>query len=113
MPAGVRNSSAAPPLPDLILDQEKVHEALDGAGHDFTVDRLDSHVVDVIFHMNNASALLRLKDILEDDDVSYGIRGGLYTQGAFGTKKLKIEKMGRINLKEPRRSDGSAMMLSP
>jgi LEA14-like dessication related protein len=66
----------------------------------FTVDRLDSHVVDVIFHMNNASALLRLKDILEDDDVSYGIRGGLYTQGAFGTKKLKIEKMGRINLKD-------------
>jgi len=67
----------------------------------FTVDRLDSYVIDVIFHMNNASALLRLKDILEDKDkeVSYGVRGGLYTQGAFGTKKLKVEKSGHIDLK--------------
>jgi len=67
----------------------------------FTVDRLDSHVVDVVFHMNNVSALLRLKDILEneDNDVSYDVRGGLYTQGAFGTKKLKVEKTGRIDLR--------------
>jgi len=64
----------------------------------FTVDRLDSSVVDVVFHVNNVSALLRLKDILDDDDVSYGVRGGLYTQGAFGTKKLKVEKTGRIDL---------------
>ena len=64
----------------------------------FTVDRLDSSVVDVVFHINNASALLRLKDILDDNDVSYGVRGGLYTQGAFGTKKLKVEKTGRIDL---------------
>lgn len=82
----------------LYLEDKKV-----GTGtskESFTVDRLDSSVVDVLFHLNNASALLRIKDILEDDDVSYGIRGGLYTQGAFGTKKLKIEKMGRINLKD-------------
>ena len=81
----------------LYLEDKKV-----GTGtskESFTVDRLDSYVVDVIFHINNASALLRIKDILEDDDVSYGIRGGLYTQGAFGTKKLKVEKTGRIDLK--------------
>lgn len=66
----------------------------------FTVDRLDSSVVDVVFHINNASALLRLRDILEDNDVSYGVRGGLYTQGTFGTKKLRIEKTGRIDLEE-------------
>ncbi len=82
----------------LYLEDKKV-----GTGtskESFTVDRLDSHVVDVIFHMNNASALLRLKDILEnkDKEVSYGVRGGLYTQGAFGTKKLKVEKTGRIDL---------------
>jgi LEA14-like dessication related protein len=65
----------------------------------FTIDRLDSSVVDVLFHINNASALLRIKDILEDEDVSYGISGGLYTQGAFGTKKLKVEKTGRIDLR--------------
>lgn len=82
----------------LYLEDKKV-----GTGtskESFTVDRLDSYVVDVVFHMNNASALLRLKDILEDSDkeVSYGVRGGLYTQGAFGTKKLKVEKTGVIDL---------------
>lgn len=73
----------------------------------FTVDRLDSYVVDVVFHMNNASALLRLKDILEnkDTEVSYGVRGGLYTQGSFGTKKLKVEKSGRIDLGKARLPD--------
>jgi len=84
----------------LYLEDKKV-----GTGtskESFTVDRLDSHVVDVIFHMNNASALLRLKDILEnkDKEVSYGVRGGLYTQGAFGTKKLKVEKSGTIDLEK-------------
>ena len=83
----------------LYLEDKKV-----GTGtskESFTVDRLDSYVIDVVFHMNNASALLRLKDILEDKDkeISYGVRGGLYTQGAFGTKKLKVEKSGRIDLK--------------
>jgi LEA14-like dessication related protein len=82
----------------LYLEDKKV-----GTGtskESFTVDRLDSYVVDVIFHINNASALLRLKDIIEtkDDEISYGVRGGLYTQGAFGTKKLKIDKTGRIEL---------------
>jgi LEA14-like dessication related protein len=82
----------------LYLEEKKI-----GTGtskESFTVDRLDSYVVDVVFHMNNASALLRLKDILEDEDkeISYGVRGGLFTQGAFGTKKLKVEKTGRIDL---------------
>jgi LEA14-like dessication related protein len=84
----------------LYLEDKKV-----GTGtskESFTVDRLDSYVVDVIFHMNNASALLRVKDILEDKDkeISYGVRGGLYTQGAFGTKKLKVEKTGTIDLEK-------------
>jgi LEA14-like dessication related protein len=82
----------------LYLEDKKI--GMGTSKESFTVDRLDSSVIDVIFHINNASALLRIKDILEDDDVSYGIRGSLYTQGAFGTKKLKIEKMGRIDLKK-------------
>ena len=82
----------------LYLEDKKV-----GTGtskESFTVDRLDSYVIDVVFHMNNASALLRLKDILEnkDTEVSYGVRGGLYTQGSFGTKKLKVEKTGHLDL---------------
>jgi LEA14-like dessication related protein len=66
----------------------------------FDVDRLDSTVVDVVFHINNASALLRLKDILRgtDNEVSYGVRGGLYTQGTFGTRKLKVDQTGTVNL---------------
>jgi LEA14-like dessication related protein len=81
----------------------------------FTVDRLDSSVVDVVFHINNASALLRLKDILDDNDVSYGVRGGLYTQGTFGTKKLKVEKTGRIDLKGtmPSDTDGPDLLNPP
>jgi LEA14-like dessication related protein len=84
----------------LYLENKKV-----GTGtskESFTVDRLDSHVVDVIFHMNNASAFLRLKDIFQNNDkeISYGVRGGLYTQGAFGTKKLKVEKSGTIDLED-------------
>jgi len=84
----------------LYLEDKKV--GMGTSKESFTVDRLDSYVVDVVFHMNNASALLRLKDILEDKDkeVSYGVRGGLYTQGAFGTKKLKVEKTGRIDLEK-------------
>jgi LEA14-like dessication related protein len=84
----------------LYLEDKKVGTGT--SNESFTVDRLDSSVIDVIFHINNASALLRLKDILEDEDkeVSYGVRGGLFTEGAFGTKKLKVEKTGRVDLKK-------------
>jgi LEA14-like dessication related protein len=73
----------------------------------FTVDRLDSSVVGVLFHINNASALLRLKDIFEAEgtNISYGVRGGLYTQGTFGAKKLKVEKTGTIDLTNPAPSE--------
>ena len=82
----------------LYLDDKKVGTGT--TSESFTVERLDSYVVDVTFHINNASALLRIKDIIEtkDNELSYGVRGGLFTQGAFGTKKLKIEKTGTIEL---------------
>ncbi|GAG21593.1 unnamed protein product, partial [marine sediment metagenome] len=64
----------------------------------FTVDRLDSAVIAAVFHLNNASALLRLKGIMGKTEVSYGIRGNLYTQGSHGTKKINIDKMGTIDL---------------
>ena len=82
----------------LYLEDKKV-----GTGttkESFSVDRLDSTVIDVVFHINNASALLRLKDILEDNNVNYGVRGALYTEGAFGTKKIRIEKTGHLDLSE-------------
>ena len=82
----------------LYLEDKKVGTGT--TNESFTVERLDSYVVDVTFHINNASALLRLKDIIEtkDNEISYGVRGGLFTQGAFGTKKLRVEKSGVIEL---------------
>jgi LEA14-like dessication related protein len=82
----------------LFLDDKKVGTGT--TSESFTVERLDSYVVDVTFHINNASALLRIKDIIEtkDNELSYGVRGALFTQGALGTRKLKIEKTGTIEL---------------
>ena len=80
----------------LILDEKKV--GMGTASETFTVERLDSAVIDAIFHLNNASALLRLQSILQENEVTYGIRGSLFTQGSFGTKKIKIEKTGRLDL---------------
>ena len=42
----------------------------------------------------------RLKEIMGKSEVSYGVRGSLYTQGTFGTEKLKVDKMGTIDLSE-------------
>ena len=82
----------------LYLEDKKVGTGTSSAS--FTVERLDSYVFDVVFHLNNASAILRLKDIFEEKDreISYAVRGGLYTEGAFGAKKLKVDKSGTIDL---------------
>ena len=80
----------------LILDEKKVGTGT--ASETFSVERLDSAVIDAIFHINNASALLRLQGILQEKEVTYGIQGSLFTQGSFGTKKIKIEKTGRLDL---------------
>ena len=82
----------------LYLDDKKVGTGT--TSETFSVDRLDSTVVDAVFHINNASAILRLKDIFQQKEVSYGVRGSLFTQGSFGTKKIKVEKTGRIDLTE-------------
>ena len=82
----------------LMLDGKKVGTGT--ASETFTVDRLDSAVVDAVFHINNASALLRLQNILQAKEVSYGIRGSLFTQGSWGTKKIKIDKTGRLDLSD-------------
>jgi len=80
----------------LILDDKKVGTGT--ASETFSVERLDSAVIDAVFHINNASALLRLQSILQEKEVTYGIQGSLFTQGSFGTKKIKIEKTGRLDL---------------
>lgn len=80
----------------LTLDGKKI-----GSGttpESFSVDRLDSVVVDAVFHINNASAVLRLKDVLQQREVSYGVTGSLFTQGTFGTRKIRVDKEGRLDL---------------
>jgi LEA14-like dessication related protein len=82
----------------LILDGKKI-----GSGttpESFTVDRLDSVVVEAVFHINNASAVIRLKDVLQQKVVSYGVTGSLFTQGSFGTRRIRVDKEGRLDLGE-------------
>jgi len=80
----------------LVLDGRKVGRGM--MSEAVTVDRLDSEVVDVVFHVNNASALLRAPEILKNEAVSYGVRATLYIEGTFGTKKIKVERSGRLDL---------------
>jgi LEA14-like dessication related protein len=83
----------------LTLDGKKI-----GSGttpESFTVDRLDSVLVEAIFHINNASAVLRLKNVLQQKMVSYGVTGSLFTQGTFGTRKIRVDREGRLDLGEP------------
>lgn len=82
----------------LMLDDTKVGTGT--ASETFTVERLDSAVVDATFHLNNAAALLRLQGILQKKEVAYGVRGWLFTEGTFGTKKIKIDKTGRLDLSD-------------
>ena len=77
------------------------------------MDRLDSVVIDGVFHINNASALLRLQNILQEKDVTYGIRGSLFTEGPFGTRKIKIEKTGRLDLSEASPNEVEGLDLNP
>lgn len=82
----------------LILDDKKVGTGT--ASESITVERLGSVVIDAVFHLNNASALLRLQNILQENEVTYGIQGSLFTQGTFGTRKITIEKSGRLDLSD-------------
>lgn len=66
-----------------------------------TIDRLDTAILNVKFHVNNAVALLQLKEILEQEALDYGIRAVLYIQGSWGTKKLKVDKEGRFEFTSP------------
>ena len=80
----------------LVLDDKKVGTGT--ASETLTVERLDSAVVDAVFHINNASALMRVQNILRDDEATYGVSGSLFTNGTFGTKKIRVEKTGRLDL---------------
>jgi len=83
----------------LRLEGQKIGQGL--SSETVVIDRLDSTLLDVTFHVNNAVALLQLKEILDQEAVDYGIRAVLYTQGSWGTKKLKVDKEGRFDFTIP------------
>lgn len=82
----------------LVLDGKKVGRGM--MKDVVTVESLDSRIGDATFHINNASALLRLRDILERRSVAYGIVGNLYLQSGTRTTKVKVEQVGQLDLDE-------------
>lgn len=83
----------------LRLEGHKIGQGL--SSETVTIERLDSTLLNVTFHVNNAVALLQLKEILEQEAMDYGIRAVLYTEGSWGTKKLKVDKEGRFEFTNP------------
>lgn len=67
----------------------------------FEIAPFASHVVAVAFYLNNASALLRLRDILEQRTLTYGVSGKLYADTLRGRVRLQIEQAGQLDLGDP------------
>ncbi len=82
----------------LVLDGKKVGRGM--MKEEVRVDSLDSGLGSAVFYINNASALLRLRDIMERKAIGYGIVGHLYLQRGSGTTKIKVEQLGRLDLHE-------------
>lgn len=82
----------------LVLDDKKVGRGM--MKEPVTVDGLDSQIGRVIFYVNNASAILRLRNVIESKVVAYGIVGNLYLQRGSGTTKVKVEQMGMLDLEK-------------
>lgn len=80
----------------LYLDGGKVGTGV--SNEVFTVERLDSYVVKTTIRLNNAAALLRLRNIFEQNEIEYGVKTTLYTPGPFGTRKVKAAHEGVLDL---------------
>jgi LEA14-like dessication related protein len=83
----------------LTLDGRKIGRGM--TPETVTVDRFGTAVVPLPFHVSNTSLLLRLREILDSQAVSYGVSGKLYLRRATGTRKVKVQSTGRIDLGEP------------
>jgi len=80
----------------LSLDRHKVGRGMTPETR--SIDRFGTAVVDVTFHVSNASILLRLKEVLESKSVAYGVSGKLYVKYGTGTRKLRVQNEGQIDL---------------
>lgn len=79
----------------LTLEDRKVGRGM--SPETVTIPRLGTTVVTIPFHVNNATLLLRLKEILDTRSVGYGLQGTLYLDRSFGTRKLKMHSEGRLD----------------
>ena len=79
----------------LTLEDRKVGRGL--SPETVTIPRLGTQVVTIPFHVNNATLLLRLKEILDTRSVTYGVQGTLYLDRSFGTRKLKMRSEGQLD----------------
>jgi LEA14-like dessication related protein len=99
----------------LYLDDRKVGTGL--APDAFEVEGLATTVIPVTFYLNNATALLRVIDVLKDQrEVNYGVRGSLFMDSSWGRRKLKVEKMGSLdieNLELPQSTDPGQAQVQP
>ncbi len=80
----------------LVLDGKKVGRGM--MKNSVSVDGLDSTLGSVIFHINNAAALYRLRGVMDSQAVEYGIIGNLYLKRGSQTQKVKVEQSGRLDL---------------
>ena len=83
----------------LTLDGRKIGRGM--TAETVSVDRFGTAVIPLTFHVSNTSVLLRLQEILEAQAVSYGVSGKLYLRRGGGTRKIKVQSTGRIDLGEP------------
>ena len=83
----------------LRLEDFKVGRGL--SSETVVIDRLDTALMKVTFHVNNAMLLLQLNAVLEQEAVNYGIQATLHTRGSWGTKKLQVRKEGSFDLTSP------------
>jgi LEA14-like dessication related protein len=80
----------------LTLDGRKIGRGL--TAETVTVDRLGSEIIEATFHISNASLLLRLRELLEVQTVTYAVTGKLYTRQSGRTRNLKVQSSGRLDL---------------
>ncbi len=63
-----------------------------------SVDGLATNTFRMDFHINNASALFRLRQIIETKSTHYGIKGKLFSATSYGRRSIRIEKAGDLDL---------------
>jgi LEA14-like dessication related protein len=79
----------------LYLGGQRVGKALSDAR--IEVPRLGSSVYEVDVYINNVALVTRLLTLGQEKGVDYTIKGKLYVERPYGTRRLRFERDGRID----------------